>query len=203
MQKRILLNSLLLIAMTFQSATFAAANTALTSENDDIIQRVEDLEQQIKNLEDRLPKRIRKIPLDLPHLSTNAAVQESYSRLENMFSLNFIQYHQQVRQNRKYCSKEAFDTYLNFLNKTNWVEQLAQSKSLLYVFPNGSPKVLNEGSKNKHYAWMIEMPLKVTMENNASRKDYPIVVTITIERASELTHPKGMLVSEITFKELG
>ena len=198
MLNKIFKPSVVLFAIFSLSQAYAADDSA--SKNN-LLERVEDLENQITLLEERLPKRIRKLPLDLPHLTTNGAVQESYSRVEQMFNINFIQYHHQVRQNRRYCTEQAFDSYLNFLKKTGWVNKLVETKSLMYVFPNGSPKVLKEGARNKRYAWMVEMPLKVSIENNAERKDYPILATVTIERASELNHPKGMLISEMTFKQ--
>lgn len=167
-----------------------------------MVERIEHLEQQIQLLEDRVPKRIRKLPLDLPHISSNGAIQESMSRLESMFNFNFIQYHQQITQNRKYCSKEAFQQYTNFLKKTKWVDNVLDNKSLLYVFPNGSPKILNEGSNNKLYTWLIEVPLKISIENNTSKTDKSIVARLTMRRASELVHPDGLLITDIQLKEI-
>lgn len=195
---------------SFLKAIFALSlmclcTTTLAKESRDtakMVQRIEHLEQQVKLLEERVPKRIRKLPLDLPHLSTNGAIQESLSRLESMFNINFIQYHQQITQNRKFFTQSAFQEYTNFLKKTKWIDNLLDSKSLLYVFPNGSPKVLNEGSKDKRYAWLIEIPLKISMENIKSKTDQSIVVTVTIQRASELVHPAGMLITDIRFKEV-
>lgn len=166
-----------------------------------MVERIEVLEQQVKLLEERVPKRIRKLPLDLPHLSTNGAIQESMSRLESMFTMNFIQYHREITQNRKFCTKESFQEYTNFLKNTKWVEDIVQNKSLLYVTPNGSAKVLKEGSKNDLYAWMLSVPIKVSIENMKSKKEHNITVTMTIQRASELVHPAGMLISEIKFEE--
>ncbi len=198
-----MLNSFLKTILTLSFALFCAS--ALAEKSHDtakMVERIEGLEQQVKLLEERVPKRIRKLPLDLPHLSTNGAIQESMSRLESMFNMNFIQYHREITQNRKFCTKESFQEYTNFLKKTKWVENIVQNKSLLYVSPNGSAKVLKEGSKNGLYAWMIKVPLKISIENMEGKKDHDIVITMTVQRASELVHPAGMLITELQFKEV-
>tara|TARA_R110002110_G_scaffold400317_2_gene616655 strand:- start:13452 stop:14051 length:600 start_codon:yes stop_codon:yes gene_type:complete len=190
----------------FVLSVMCLCNTTLAKASRDtakMVERIEHLEHQVKLLEERVPKRIRKLPLDLPHLSTNGAIQESVSRLESMFNINFIQYHQQITQNRRFCTKDAFQEYTNFLKKTKWIENIVDTKSLLYVFPDGSPKVITEGSKDKRYAWMIQVPLKVSIENNKDKTEQPIIVTLTIQRASELVHPAGMLITDMRFKETG
>jgi len=197
-----MLNSFLKTTITIFFALFCASIFAgKPHDTAKMVERIEGLEQQVKLLEERVPKRIRKLPLDLPHLSTNGAIQESMSRLESMFNMNFIQYHREITQNRKFCTKDSFQEYTNFLKKNKWVENIVQNKSLLYATPNGSAKVLKEGSKDGLYAWMISVPLTVSIENMKSKKDHNITVTMTIQRASELVHPAGMLITEIKFKE--
>ena len=91
----------------FVLSVICLCNTTLAKASRDtakMVERIEHLEHQVKLLEERVPKRIRKLPLDLPHLSTNGAIQESVSRLESMFNINFIQYHQQITQNRRFCT---------------------------------------------------------------------------------------------------
>ncbi|MGE4348745.1 MAG: DotI/IcmL family type IV secretion protein [Candidatus Berkiella sp.] len=165
-----------------------------------MVQRIDSLENQIKILEDNLPKRIRKLPLDLPHLTSNGAIQETMTRLYDMFNLNFIAYRQQINNNRQYFSEEAFEQYTTFLKDSTWLDQISSKKMLMYIQPNHAPKIMKEGAKDKKYSWLIEAPLTISLENINEKKDVNMTATIIIQRASELVHPSGILITAVDFK---
>lgn len=172
-------------------------NPELTS----IIRRVDSLEKQIKILEANLPKRIRKLPLDLPNLTSNGAIQETMTRLYDMFNLNFIEYREQINNNRQFCSDEGFEQYSNFLNKSKWLDEFKKKKMLLYIRPTHAPKIIKEGAQDNRYSWLIEVPFTATLENINEKKEQKMIATILVQRASELAHPLGVLVTSIEFKE--
>ncbi len=165
-----------------------------------MVQRIDSLENQIKILEDNLPKRIRKLPLDLPHLTSNGAIQETMTRLYDMFNLNFVAYRQQINNNRQFFSEEAFEQYTTFLKNSTWLDQISNKKMLMYTKPNHAPKIMKEGAKDKKYSWLIEAPLTISLENINEKKDINVTATIIIQRASELVHPSGILITAIDFK---
>lgn len=165
-----------------------------------MVQRIDSLENQIKILEDNLPKRIRKLPLDLPHLTSNGAIQETMTRLYDMFNLNFVAYRQQINNNRQFFSEEAFEQYTTFLKNSTWLDQISNKKMLMYTKPNHAPKIMKEGAKDKKYSWLIEAPLTISLENINEKKDVNMTATIIIQRASELVHPSGILITAVDFK---
>lgn len=179
------------------------ALSSISTDNPDLakmVQRIDSLENQIKILEDNLPKRIRKLPLDLPHLTSNGAIQETMTRIYDMFNLNFVAYHQQINGNRQFFSEEGFEQYTTFLKNSKWLDQVSSKKMLMYVKPTHAPKIIKEGAKDKKYAWLIEAPLTISLENINEKKDLDLTATIIIQRASELIHPSGILITAIDFK---
>ncbi|MCS5709429.1 DotI/IcmL family type IV secretion protein [Candidatus Berkiella cookevillensis] len=181
----------------------ALALSGISKDNPDLskmVQRIDSLENQIKILEDNLPKRIRKLPLDLPHLTSNGAIQETMTRLYDMFNLNFVAYRQQINNNRQFFSEEAFEQYTTFLKNSKWLDQISSQKMLMHTKPNHAPKIIKEGAKDKKYSWLIEAPLTISLENINEKKDVNMTATIIIQRASELVHPSGILITAIDFK---
>lgn len=181
--------------------TFTMASAEKAQSNCSVIeQRVDTLETQIKILEANLPKRIRKLPLELPNLTSNGAIQETMTRLYDMFNINFVEYKQQINNNRQFCSKEGFEQYINILTNSQWLNDVVQKKMLLYIRPNQGPKILKEGAQDNRYGWLIEIPFTVTLENINEKIEHPIVATLLVQRASELAHPLGILVTSIQLK---
>lgn len=190
--------------LTLSSLSVPALALSSTSKDNSnlskMAQRIDSLENQIQILENNLPKRIRKLPLDLPHLTSNGAIQETMTRLYDMFNLNFVAYRQQINNNRQFFSEEAFEQYTTFLKDSTWLDQMSSQKMLMYIKPNHAPKIMKEGAKEKTYSWSIEAPLTISLENINEKKDTNVTATIIIQRASELVHPSGILITAVDFK---
>lgn len=190
--------------ITFLMATPSLGFSSLAKENHtlaEMVQRIDTLEKQIKILEENLPKRIRKLPLELPHVTSNGAIQETMLRLHDMLNLNFIEYHQQIHGNRQFCTEDSFKHYVQFIEKSGWISQISKNKMLLYIRPSSAPRILHEGAKDNKYAWKIEIPFIAFMENINETTQKNMIATVEIQRASELAHPLGILITAIDFKE--
>lgn len=197
-------NGLILLAtLIISQPTFglSSLSTEKPPELSNMVQRIDSLERQVRILEDNLPKRIRKLPLDLPHLTSNGAVQETMSRLYELLSLNFIDYHLQINNNRQYCTQESFSQYVHFLKDSKWVDEVAKNKMLLYIRPSTAPQIIKEGAQNNIYSWQIKIPFNAYLENINETKTIPMTAVVEIQRASELAHPLGILITNIDIKK--
>lgn len=202
MLTRYFIPSLSFVLLCATSQTFALSN--LSKDNSQVaslVQRIDSLEKQIKILEDNLPKRIRKLPLDLPHITSNGAIQETMTRLYDMLSLNFVDYQLQINSNRQYCNEQSFKQYTAFLKQSKWLDDIASNKKLLYIRPSSTPKITEQGKHDSVYTWQIEIPFNAILENVNESKAYPMVASIEIRRASELVHPLGILITDIKIKD--
>lgn len=145
---------------------------------------------------DEYGRLIEDIPVTRPNMSNDEVERWVVNAVEKMFSLDFMNYRQQMQDVQKYFTEYGWRQYIKGFNATNNLFAITQRSMVVIAKVVGKPKLETEGMLSGAYAWRYEMPVLVTYLtppfDDKSRFSNPLKVTVIVQRKSILTSYRGL-----------
>lgn len=135
-------------------------------------------------------------PLAEPNQSDSAVTEWANQAAVSAFTLDFVNYPQQLQQASQYFTQDGWIQFMNSLQQGNNIEQIRQKRLTVTAVAQNTPVILQKGVLNGSYSWRIQMPILITYQSASSIEQQTSVVTMLVNRISTLDSYRGIGISQ-------
>ena len=101
------------------------------------------------------------IPVDRPYMDTANLVQWGSTVIPKIFSMNFINYNQKLKEVAQFFTPNGWEKYGAIVKTAINLDELIKNKVFVTASADGAPVVLNQGLIEGRYAWWLQIPVEV------------------------------------------
>ena len=132
-------------------------------------------------------------PIHDDHFVTDWAV----SSVVDIYTLDFLNSHQQFQRARQLMSKSGFENFMQALKDSgNW-RAIQANKFSLNLTPTGRPAMIKKGVFHGRFAWKVQVPVLLTYSSPERSASDVYQATIVVMRAPQYLSPSGLAVTQI------
>jgi|GEM_PF-2531831 intracellular multiplication protein IcmL len=150
---------------------------------------------------DEVSRLINIVPVNLPNMSTQDVTAWTVKAVQDAYSYDYINYHEQLQNAEKYFTRAGWSTYMKALMLSGNMRALTNRKQVVLAQVIETPKVLKEAMLNGSLAWLIEMPLLViyTMPpyDGSNQFSNALVVRVIVQRQQILEGDNGLGIAQL------
>jgi intracellular multiplication protein IcmL len=132
------------------------------------------------------------VPLSAPYQKPANVIQFAKDTLSRAFTLDFLNWRQQLEDSRARYTKTGFRSYLDAL-KSSGVLEIVQKRRMNMTVTAGTGVLVKEGIENGVYVWLVEVPIEVKLTGQTSElPSQKFRATVRIERIPTLDSIEGI-----------
>lgn len=137
------------------------------------------------------------IPVDKPYISTPDLLQWVSEVIPKSFSLDFVNYNNQISDMSKYFTPDGYKVFLNQLSIYASYNNVQDNKQFISGSLEGAPTVINQGLLSGKYGWWVQVPVSIeyTGIKNVPSKD--LTLQILIVRVPTLSNLVGVGIDNV------
>ena len=138
------------------------------------------------------------VPLQEPGWSQADVIAFGEDTLREAFSLNFVQFRQQMSRVEPRFSGDGYVAYNQALSRSNILSNVRDRR--MNLAPGISPGVVRRRGVNQqgHYSWEIQYPVTLQlMGQNTNLPEQRFIFQIMIQRADVSEKPHGLEVAQL------
>ena len=143
--------------------------------------------------------RLIKMPAEhLSYASDRQVKSWVLNAIQDIYSIDYINYRQSLQQGRVYFTANGHKRYLKAWYDSNNLEAVQRNKQVVFLTPKASPQIVSKGVDNGRYEWRVEVPAVITYTN--SRNDtvkQNTKVVLKLIRVSTLQTKLGIAIYQI------
>jgi len=137
------------------------------------------------------------IPLSRPYRKTADVIQYAKDTLNRSFTLDFLNFRQQLEDTRASYTMAGFKSFLDSLKASGVLDSVRERRMNMSVSA-GTGVLTKEGIEEGHYVWLIELPIEVKLAGQTSELPAQrFLTTVRVERISTLDSIEGIGVGQI------
>lgn len=137
------------------------------------------------------------IPQSRPYRKTADVIQYARDNVTRSFTMDFLNWRQQLEDVRPSYTREGFKSFLNAL-KESGVLDTVRDKRMNMSISAGTGVLTREGVDGGVYQWIVELPIEVRLEGQATRMPAQrFLTTIRIERVSTVDSVEGIGIGQL------
>ncbi len=137
------------------------------------------------------------VPLDQPYVKTSDLIQWVSNVLPAAFTLDFINYNNQLKAVMQYFTDNGQKRFIDQLNLYISYNFVQNSKLFANGSAAGAPFILNQGLLSGKYSWWIQMPINVTFTSIERVTYQSFIVQVLVQRMSTLENLTGLTIENI------
>lgn len=155
-------------------------------------------------------------PLTQPSVSTPYLLGWAARAASKAFTLNYVQYRSQLETVADtYFTPKGGQEFIKELENSNDLQAMILGKFIVTAAPNAAPQILwsgimQNGDYKGHYAWELELPLALNIQNCAQANSRYIDIKMTIvrdayfvdQKAVNMDGTKGIGIAQLLVKGL-
>jgi intracellular multiplication protein IcmL len=142
------------------------------------------------------------VPLSEPGISTPGILEWAVEAIEKSYNFNFTNYEDVISNASSFYTKLGYQNYRRNLIETALVNTVERRKSVLTVVPTSAPTILKEKpTPDGVYAWQIQFPMTMSIQNAKEVLKTDWVVTMLILRVPINESPKGVAIAALIVRE--
>lgn len=150
---------------------------------------------------DRMGRLIYVIPVNTPNMSTDEVINWTIRALEKSFSMDFVNYRQQLQSAQKFFTTYGWNNYMTSLKNNNNLLALTQRKMIFSAKVIDKPIVVTQGILSGAYAWRFQMRMLVNYwlppYDNKSKFANPLNVSVIVQRQEILQSDSGLGIVQV------
>lgn len=135
--------------------------------------------------------------LDEPNMSDAAVLEWAYKAAIASYTYSYVNYRGQIQAASGFFSGSGWQQYVGALTDTNNLKAVIAKKLIVSAQAVKEPIILQKGKLNGRYAWMIEIPLLVSYQNNIVYTQANYIARLLIIRVPILNAPDGIAIEKI------
>lgn len=142
------------------------------------------------------------VPLSAPYQKPANVIQFAKDTLSRAFTLDFLNWRQQLEDSRGRYTRGGFKSYLDALKQSGVLELVKQRRMNMTV-TSGTGVLVSEGVENGVYVWVVEVPIEVKLTGQTSELPaQKFTATVRIERIPTLDSIEGIGTAQLITRPL-
>ena len=142
------------------------------------------------------------IPMSQPYRKTADVIQYAKDNVTRSFTMDFLNWRQQLEDVRPSYTRAGFKSFLNALQQSGVLDTV-KDKRMNMSISAGTGVLTLEGSEGGVYQWIIELPIEVRLEGQTTRLPAQrFLSTVRIERVPTLDSIEGIGIGQLITKPL-
>lgn len=141
-------------------------------------------------------------PLPRPNVSTRALLSWATLAATATFTIDFVNYEQNIADLRDYFTKRGYESFLNALKENKTLVTINEKKLVLSAVPIGQAVVAAEFDENNIHTWIIEIPITVTYLSVSQEEKQEKLVTLTVIQVPTSEASKGIGIERYVANDL-
>lgn len=141
--------------------------------------------------------------LDRPNVSSKALLSWATLAATATFSLDFVNYKDNIKALKDYFTISGYDNFLASLEAAGTVATIEDKKLVLTAVPIGPAIILTEGEQFGGYTWEIQLPLLVRYQSTSTNETRVKLITMLITQVPTKLAPKGIGIAQYIAIEAG
>lgn len=137
------------------------------------------------------------VPIDQPYLNTPDLLQWVSNVLPMLFTFDFVNYDDQVKQLQHYFTPDGWNKFLDQLHNDLNTDLIEKNKSFINAKAGGAPYVLNQGVLSGRYAWWVQMPIIIDYSTWDKSNEQNIVVQVLLVRVPMIDNFHGISIDNM------
>jgi len=139
------------------------------------------------------------VPVNKPYLSQADLIQWVSDALPKSFTLDFINYNQELRNASQYFTVNGWKNFSDQLKMYADYNATVAGKLFINAIPAGAPFIVNQGLlPGGIYGWLIQMPLNLNYSSINKGSAVPLVIQVLVVRIPTLNNLSGIAIEKIT-----
>lgn len=137
------------------------------------------------------------IPQSQPYRTTADVIQYAREKVTRSFTMDFLNWRQQLEDVRPGYTREGFKSFLDAL-KNAGVLDTVKEKRMNMSNSAGTGVLTREGIEEGIYQWIVEFPIEVRLEGQSTRLPAQrFIATVRIERVSTVDSVEGIGIGQL------
>jgi intracellular multiplication protein IcmL len=141
------------------------------------------------------------VPLDEPNMPNSALQQWATEAATAAYTYDFVNYRAQLQAASEYFTTEGWRSFLSELESTRNLLAVQAKKLVVSAVVTRAPVILEQRNVDGVYAWRIQMPMVITYQSASESTTSNTMVTLTVNRVSTVTSPRGIGISQFIVGE--
>ena len=137
------------------------------------------------------------IALNQPYLATPDLLQWTSDAVQNMFSYDFVNYMDELKDYSQYFTADGWKKFLDMLNTYINYNLVQNNKLFVSASAMGAPFILRQGLLEEKYGWWVQMPINISQINVEKRNDQQLVIQLLVTRVPTLNNINGVGIDDI------
>jgi len=140
------------------------------------------------------------VPVESPYLITADLLQWVGNVMMVVFYYDFVNYQDQLQQNRAYFTDKGWLAFQGMLNNYASSDMINVKKTFVNGAPSGAPFIINEGILDQRYAWWVQIPVTITytfIGAEVSTATKQLIFQILVVRVPTLNNIYGVAIDNI------
>ena len=118
------------------------------------------------------------------------------------FTYNFVNYKTQLQTVSNYFTPNGWKEFYKALEQSNNLDAVKAKKLLVTAAAIRAPIITQAGVLDGRYSWRVEIPLKVTFQNNFEYAQQSVKVAVLIARATPYEGVRGLVILQFVVNPL-
>lgn len=140
------------------------------------------------------------VALDQPYISLADLNQWVVNALSRSFTLDFLNYNDQLENAKQFFTDEGWKVFLNQLNIYANYNNVQANKVFVSGTPAGAPSLINQGLTGGRFGWIVEIPYTLSYAGFNPPPSRTITLSLLIVRVSTLNNLSGVAIDNIVVK---
>lgn len=137
------------------------------------------------------------IPMSQPYRKTADVIQYAKDTLNRSFTLDFLNFRQQLEDTRASYTKEGFKSFLDSLKASGVLESVRERRMNMSISA-GTGVLTKEGIEDGRYVWLVELPIEVKLAGQTLElPPQRFLSTVRVERIPTLDSIEGIGVGQL------
>lgn len=136
------------------------------------------------------------IPLSQPNLSRPALLSWVTQAATEVMTFGFNDFRRRLQEASRHFTGPGWQSFTKALQEAKTIDIIQNNTQVITATPRGAPVLESEGIVNGQYQWIVQIPMLITYESGAKKKNENLMVSIVIVRVSRLESPNGVGISQ-------
>ncbi|NCO03710.1 MAG: type IV secretion protein IcmL [Alphaproteobacteria bacterium] len=136
------------------------------------------------------------IPLSEPNLSRPALLSWVTQAATEVMTFGFNDFRRRLQEASRHFTGPGWQSFTKALQEAKTIDIIQENTQVITATPRGAPVLESEGIVNGQYQWIVQIPMLITYESGAKKKNDNLMVSIVIVRVSRLESPNGVGISQ-------
>ncbi|GGM26043.1 DotI/IcmL/TraM family protein [Pseudomonas asuensis] len=142
------------------------------------------------------------VPLSAPYRKTADVIQFAKDTLNGSFSLDFLNWRQQLEDQRQRYTRSGFKSFIDAIQAAGLLENVRTKRMNMTVTAN-TGVLIKEGIDNGQYVWFVEVPIEIKLAGQTSElPNQRFLAIVRVERIPTLDSIEGIGVGQLVTKPL-